>query len=371
MQKQLEHAALESWMRRYYFAADYDIGSSGVANYSLAEVRRILGISVEELDRLVFHDSQTLGGDGVRKALADQYLDGDQEKVMVTHGSTEANFLIMSTLVEPGHEVVVLDPCYQQLYAVAAARGATLRRWHLRYENDFRPDFSELRSLLSSKTRMIVVNFPHNPTGATLTRKEQEDLLALAAEFDAYLVWDGAFSLLTYGNEPLPEPVLSYEKALSMGTLSKAYGLPGMRIGWCFAHPDLLNPFIRWRDYTLLHTSPLIEFFAERAIRHDQALITPRLNAAHANRMKLAAWIARYSSQVEWVEPGGGVCAFVRFSKIHDTEPLCHRLAQEHRVLLVPGSTFGMPQYARLGFGGTAAELAHGLEVLGMMLEEM
>jgi capreomycidine synthase len=366
----LEDALLEGWMRRYYFEVDSDIGSSGVANYSLAEVRERVGLALEDLDRVVFADSTTLGGEGLRRALAERYLDGDPARVMVTHGSTEANFLIMSTLLEPGDEVVVLDPFYQQLYAVAAARGCVLHRWRLPYERGFHPDFDELRALLHPGIRMIVVNFPHNPTGVTLTRAEQKQLIALAAGIGAYLVWDGAFTLLTYGSEPLPEPILEYERALSMGTLSKAYGLPGLRVGWCFAAPEILERFVRWRDYTLLHLSPLVELLAARVIDHDQALVGPRLEAARHNREVVAAWIARQEGRIEWVPPEGGVSSFVRFPGLADCEALCHRLARERRALLVPGVCFGMPGFARLGFGGPTDELERGLKALGELLAQ-
>lgn len=365
---EFKDAALENWMRRYYFEVDFDIGSSGVASYSFEDLRRLLSISVEDLDPLVFNDSQTLGGDRLRQSLADRYLDGDPSRVMVTHGSTEANFLIMATLLEPGDKVVALDPSYQQLYAIAEARGCVIHRWKLRYDQAFRPDLAELRELLRSGARMVVVNFPHNPTGVTLTREEQQELIALVAEAGAYLVWDGAFNLLTYEEPPLPEPLLGYPGTVSMGTLSKAYGLPGMRVGWCFCSAEILERFTRWRDYTLLHLSPLIELLAAKVIDNDHLLVAPRLETARRNRERVASWIEENSDLIEWVPPRGGVSCFVRFRHLEDSEPLCHRLARERRVLLVPGSSFGMPRFARLGFGGPPADLGQGLAALAGIL---
>lgn len=364
----LADAVLEDWMRRYYFEADFDIGSSGVANYSFQDLRRLLGISLEDLDSLVFRDSQTLGGDSLRYALARRYLDGDPSRVMVTHGSTEANFLVMSTLLEPGDQMVALDPSYQQLYGIAAARGCTIHRWKLRYDRAFRPDLAELRELLHPGIRMVVVNFPHNPTGATLAHEELQELIGLVGEVGAYLVWDGAFNLLTYEEPPLPEPLLSYDKTVSMGTLSKAYGLPGMRVGWCFCSSEILARLLRCRDYTLLHLSPLIELLAQRVIDNDLLLVSPRLEMARRNRELVASWIEEHADQVEWARPRGGVCGFVRFRHLADSEPLCHRLARERRVLLVPGNSFAMPQFARLGFGGLTSELKQGLHALAEML---
>ena len=366
----LKNAILESWMRRYYFEVDLDIGSSGVANYSFRDLREMLGVTLDDLDQIVFHDSETLGGGGLRRALAERYLDGDPSRVMVTHGSTEANFLIMNALLEPGDGIVVLDPFYQQLYGIAEARGCVLHRWHLEYEAGFRPDFSELEGLLHPGIRMVVVNFPHNPTGATLTPEEQRRLVDLCAGVNAYLVWDGAFTLLTYEEPPLPEPLLAYPRTLSMGTLSKAYGLPGLRVGWCLADAEVLERFVRWRDYSLLHLSPLVEQLAARVIENDQLLVAPRLADARANRALVDDWIARHAGLAEWVRPRGGVSGFVKLLPVADSEPLCHRLARERRVLLVPGNSFDMPQFVRLGFGGPQDQLRAGLDALAELLTE-
>jgi capreomycidine synthase len=363
----LAPALLEEWMRRFYFATDFDIGSSGVEDFSLAEIRRLTGLTLEELDELVFHDSQTLGASALRRAIGERLARGRTESVMVTHGSTDANFMIMHALLEPGDEVLVLDPCYQQLYGIAEAMGCRLRHWQLRAEWGWRPDLAALDRALTPDTRMIVVNFPHNPTGASLTPAEQEALVAAAARVGAYLVWDGAFGELTYDEAPLPLPI-DYPRSLSMGTLSKAYGLPGLRVGWCIAAPELLARLARIRDYTTLHLSPLVERIAERAIQSADRLLGLRREQARANREVVGAWIAAQGGAVEWVPPQGGVSCFVRFSAV-DIDDLCLRLAREQRVLLVPGSCFGQPEFARLGFGGSPESLREGLARLSHVLD--
>ncbi len=363
----LAPALLEEWMRRFYFETDFDIGSSGVEDFSLADLRRLVGLTHADLDAVVFHDSQTLGGSGLRRAIGERLAGGEGERVMVTHGSTDANYMIMQALLEPGDEVVVLDPCYQQLYGVAAAMGCRLRHWPLRFERGWRPDFDELAAALTPSTRMVVVNFPHNPTGVSLRREEQAKLVAAVERIGAFLVWDGAFGELTYDGAPLPLP-LDYDRALSMGTLSKAYGLPGLRVGWCIARPELLARLARIRDYTTLHLSPLVEMIAERAIDHADRLVSLRLEQARGNRAVVAEWVAAHPGAVEWVPPEGGVACFVRFAD-RDVDALCLRLAREERVLLVPGSCFEAPQFARLGFGCSAECLREGLARLARQLD--
>lgn len=353
-------ALLEEWMRLYYFAVDADIGSSGVADYSLAEVRALAGIGVDEMDAVVFHDSQTLGGDGVRRAVARRWAGGDAERVMVTHGSTEAIFLVMNALLSPGDEVVVLDPVYPGLGDVVRGLGCRLRQWTLRADAGWRPDMEELRGLVTERTRMVVVNFPHNPTGATLTRAEQEALVSIVADAGAWLLWDGAFADLTYETAPLPDPSGRYGRAISLGTLSKGYGLPGLRVGWCLADPAVLDRMAKVRDYTTLHLSPLVELIAERVVDAADRVLAQKRAIARRNRATVEAWMAEQEGLIGWTLPAGGVCGFPRL-EVPEVEAFCHQLAREHRVMLVPGTCFGTPGHARLGFGGPADALELGL----------
>lgn len=357
-------AHLEYWMRDYYFSTEIDIGSSGVENFSLGELRKLFNITPDDLDRIVLRDSMTLGGPALRTAIGNRFANGNPERVMATNGSSEAIYLVMHSLLEPGDEVVVLDPAYQQLFSIAETIGCRLKHWPLRFENSFRPDFSEARDLIGPHTRMIVVNFPHNPTGSSLTPAEQDQLIELAAGAGAYLVWDAAFAELTYDSPGLPDPGERYDRSITLGTLSKAYGLPGLRVGWCLAAPDVLDRLVRLRDYTTLALSPLVEYVATRAIENGDLLLQPRLAQARHNLELLASWAERHSEFVSMVRPQGGVCVFMRVHDVADVEDFCRQFAAEHSVLLVPGISFGQPDYVRLGFGCSTAELTTGLSRL-------
>jgi capreomycidine synthase len=364
-------ALLEDWLRDYYFELELDIGCSGVEEFSLPDLLRLTDLSLDDLSSVVFRDSHSLGGPGLRRAIADRFSAGDESLVMATHGSSEAIFLVAHALLAAGDEVVVLDPCYQQLAAVAESIGCRLRRWKLRFEDAFAADLGELRRLVGPRTRMLIVNFPHNPTGTTITPEEQEELLAIAARAGAYLVWDGAFTELTYDAAPLPEPARLYQRAISLGTLSKAYGLPGLRVGWCLAPPKVLQRLVRLRDYVTLALSPLVEVVARRAIEAGDRLVGARLDQARRNRRELAEWAESQPERVEWVVPRGGVTAFPRLPLVADSETFCHELARRDRVLLVPGTCFGAPQHVRLGFGGSPIALRQGLRRLEQALQQV
>lgn len=365
-------ARLEDWMRSYYHNVDYDIGSSGVRDLTVAELRAICGFELSELDSLIFHDSEPLGGRRLRAALADRWTGGDAERVMVTHGSSEAIYLVMNTLLKPGDEVIVVDPAYQQLYDIARALGCRITRWELRAEHGFAADMARLRDLARGGPRMIVVNFPHNPTGVSITPAEQGELIAIAAAAGAWLVWDNAFGEITYTADPLPLPGSRYDRCLSFGTLSKSYGLAGMRVGWCLAPPDLLATMALLRDYIALYVSPVLEFFTERAVLHADRIVALQRDHARANLRMLLEWAQGVPELVRLTPPDGGVTVFVEFPGHQDVTESCRRLAEQHRVLLIPGACFGdaFRNYARLGFGGTAEELAAGLSRVERVLRE-
>ena len=360
-----EPSVLEEWMRSYYFAASTDIGSSGVEDLSFAELRQITGVTIGDLDSLVLRDSPSFGMDPLRSAIADRWSHGDPSWVIATHGASEAIYLVMSALLEPGDELISLDPAYHSHTSIGREIGCRIVPWKLRAESNFKPDFAELRELVTERTKVIAVNFPHNPTGTTITRAEQLELVEIASSVGAHLVWDAAFSELTYDEAPLPDPTRLYDKAISIGTFSKSFGLPGLRFGWCIADPEVLDRMIHLRDRMTLHLSPLVEFLALRAVEHIDAIVEQRFSQASKNLATLLDWAELHRDKVELTRPGGGVTVFPAILSVPDVYEFCTRLVEERGVLLVPGHAFGHTNRVRLGFGGPAAVLERGLSVLG------
>ncbi|AVH54672.1 MULTISPECIES: capreomycidine synthase [Streptomyces] len=366
----LPRAALEDWMRDFYFDTSIDLGSSGVQCWSLAELRRLLGITVEELDGISLDDTPSYGGAALRQAIADRFAAGDTNRVMTTHGSTEAIFAVMNALLSAGDEVVVVDPAYHSLTSVAEAIGCRLVRWQLRPESGFTPDLDDLRALVTPDTRMIVVNFPHNPTGAHLTREQFDDLLALVDGHDLHLVWDGAFAELVHDREQLPDPATLHDRCIGLGTMSKAYGLPGTRVGWCLAAPEILARLVPLRDALTICLSPVTEFLAARALAGADRILADRRAQAARNLGRLGTWAEENADLMSWTPPSGGVTAFPAFRGVTDTEDLCQVLGSRYDVLLVPGSGFGHSDRVRLGFGGAEDAFGEGLARLRKALVE-
>ncbi|MEZ6088050.1 MAG: capreomycidine synthase [Pirellulaceae bacterium] len=350
-------ARLEAWMREAYFQSRFDIGSSGVENFQLGELCDLIGYDLSELSHLRICDSQTLGDGQLRQAIADRYADGNADRVMVTNGSTEANFLLHCAIVQPCDEIIVLEPVYQQLASLAQGLGAKNRIWRLHEEHRFAPNIEDLKYLLSSRTKAVILNFPHNPTGVTISTEQLEQLISAIASVNAWLIWDAAFAEIQFEGTPLPDPILQYDRAISMGTLSKAFGLPGLRVGWCIAPETILERCTSVRDYVSLHLSPLVEAIALQVIRNAASVIANRMERVKANLGFCSAWANEHRDYLTWTSPQAGVCAFPRFHDRIDVDQLCKYLVREESVLLVPGSCFGFPRHARFGFGGNRSDL--------------
>jgi capreomycidine synthase len=358
---------LESWYREHLERARFDLSGSGVSPYTFGELRALTGIGIADLDRVSVDDSVSFGAPGLRRAIADRYTGGDAERVMATHGSSEAIALALSAIIDRGSVVAVLEPIYHSLRFFPDMRANQVIPLPLEVFETGVPDVARLEKLLRPGVSAIVVNFPHNPTGLHLSEEGQRMLQDIAESVGARLVWDSAFGELIHaGASTLPWA--GRPGMVAFGTFSKAFGLPGLRVGWCIAPPEVLEKTLPMRDSTTLFLSPLVEMIAAAAMRSADLLIEPRLSRARANLSHLAAWVSQREDLIAWRAPGGGVCCFPRLPGVGDTERFCLDLLDATGVLLVPGEAFGSPGHVRLGFGGPSDIFAEGLEHFGSAL---
>jgi capreomycidine synthase len=366
----LPKAKLEYWMRDYYFSCSMDLGSSGVYPYSFKDICRTCSLDISDLNDVLFEDGPTIGSFELRKALADRYNEGNADCVMTANGSNEMLYHLLSTLLNAGDEIVALDTIYHALDAVPIAKNCRIKRWQMKENRNFRVEMSELRDLITRDTKLIAVNFPHNPTGVSISQNEQNELIDIARSVDAYLIWDAAFEEIVPNGLRLKNPFLAYDKAISVGTFSKSFGMPGLRVGWCFASKDVIQKCVQLRDYTTLYVSPLIELVAAKVIHHADSFVNNRLDAVAGNRKLLERWVSENKDTVTWSAPMGGVCCLIKIPMVDDMDEFCKALAKKYGVMLVPGSCFGLSEYARLGFGESPTKFEKGLEYMSMHLQE-
>jgi capreomycidine synthase len=364
-----EAPLLESWYREHLDCSDYDISSSGVQPYSLKEIRQIAGITTQDLDDILITDGTSFGSPDLRLAIAERYLDGNSDGVMVTHGSSEAISLVLATLCEPSARVVVTDPVYHSLVNFPLRNGCDVQRLPVSLiENGVFTD--QARGVITPDTSVVIVNLPNNPTGTSLSIEGFDELVKTVANVGAYLICDEAFSEITHNGVALPSVRSRYEMAITFGTFSKVFGLPGLRVGWCTADPSLLHRTLPIKDSTTLFLSPLIEKIATAAMRSADSLIAPRREQAAENLRFVDHWIAEHEEHVFWRRPDGGVCGLLGIRGLTESKQFCLDLLRTHRTMLVPGEAFDRPGYVRLGFGGDSAAFRAGLSRLSLYLRQ-
>lgn len=364
----IETFALERWMTTYETKVAYDIAESGICPMTTAELLGMLPAEEREtaladLLALPLGYSEAPGSLELRSLLAATYQNTGPEEILVTTGAIEANFLLLNVLLEPGDHVVAVEPAYQQLGAVARAIGCEVTPWRLRPETGFRYDLDELERLVTPRTRLLVVNTPHNPTGAMLSDAELDRIYGLAVASEAHLLCDEAYRWLEIpGGEPLAAPIRNRGDAgISVGTLSKPFGLPGLRIGWMAAPAEVVAACWAMRDYVSLSPGKLNDALAVLALRQRDRLVERTQGIVAENLATAGAWFAAHADVVEWTPPRGGLLALLRYGLDIPSLQLANRLAEEYSVMLAPGSAFGLEHTLRIGVGQAPPIFAEGL----------
>lgn len=337
---------------------DYDIAESGILPMSLADLYELIAPDTRErlereLHKMPLGYSEARGTIGLRTALANTYVRATPEDVLITTGAIEANFLLFNTLLEPGDHAVVVSPAYQQLHSVPRALGAEVELWSVVQDNGFAYDLNQLESLVRDNTKLIVINTPHNPTGAMLDAHQLREVVGIAERIGAWVLSDEAYRWLEHpGGDPLPAPLHdSYQRAISVGTLSKPFGLPGLRVGWFAANAEIAAKAWSIRDYVSLSPAKMSDAIA-KAVIEERDRILPRNAAIIQKNLELAkAWFASNADLVSWNPPRAGLLAMMRYDLDIPSLELADRLAEDARVMLAPGSTFGIEHHLRIGIG--------------------
>ncbi len=357
---------LERWFDQYEFRVRYNISASCAAATYTSELLELGGPGTRQAYLGLSLDYIEAGGtEAYRDAVASWFERVSPEDVQATIGAAEAIFILMNVLVSPGDRIIVESPNYQSLAEVARAAGAEVLDWPLRPENDWRPDLNELRRLLKKdRVRAVVVNHPHNPTGAMLSREEQAQVLALAEKAGARLISDEVYRGLIYDpQDALPPAADLSERAVSLGDLTKPFGLGGLRAGWIATRDHgIIEACGAMRDYTSICSAAPSEFLATIALRHRDTLLARKMAIARANRQSFAAVVDRHPDLLEWVPPKGGVTAFPAYKAAVDSPTFCRGLVERADTLLLPGAVYGLENHFRIGFGREPKGFAEGLK---------
>lgn len=375
---QIEPFQLERWMTKYETEVTWDIAESGIYPMTMREVIELLpeaerSGALDTLLDLRLGYSEARGSQELRELLAATYVATTPDEILVTTGAIEANFLLFNVLLSSGDHVIAVSPAYQQLNSVPRAIGCDVDLWRVRQNGGFHFDLVELRRLVRPNTRLIVINTPHNPTGAMLTQESLEEINELAESVGAWIMCDEAYRWLELpGGPPLAPPMRNLgPRGISIGTFSKPFGLPGLRTGWMAAPEEIVQRCWAMRDYISLSPAKLNDALAIIALTHRDQIAERTRQIVAANLDFSERWFAENGDIVSWSPPQGGLLALMKYELPVASGPLANRLAEDYKVMLAPGSAFGYEGYLRIGVGMTPPLFAEGLRQAARCFREV
>jgi len=346
---------LERYFAKYEFAVRYLLSPSDCESVSVAELLALADATGRQVwDELRLGYTESPGHPALRAEIARLYRAVAPEQIVVA-APEELILIAMHSLLRPGDHVLCVAPAYQSLYEVARAIGCDVELvWLQADEAGWRFEIDELRRRFRANTRLLVLNFPHNPTGHHLSPVEQAQLVELARAHGLYVFSDEMYRLLEH--EPaatLPPLADLYERAISLAGLSKTYGLPGLRIGWLATRADgLPERWLALKDYTTICNSAPSEVLALIGLRAGETLAARNRTLVRANAIAAAGFFARYPERVEWLPPRAGSTAFPRWRGPEPLEQFCRRALDERGVMIVPGAMFDyVGPHFRVGLG--------------------
>jgi aspartate/methionine/tyrosine aminotransferase len=350
--------ALERYFARWEFAAEHLLCASDVQAYPMAELLALADDETRALwDGLELGYTESTGHPLLRREIAALYETIEADDVLTFAGAEEAVFCLANVLLGPGDHAIVTWPAYQSLYEVGRAAGADVTLHELHESDGWAIDVERLRAQVTTATRLIVVNTPHNPTGMLADRATYEAVVAIARESGAHLLVDEVYRHLEFDeSERLPAGADALPRGISLGVMSKAYALAGLRIGWLATHDrDLLARLAAFKDYTTICSSAPSEILSIIALRAKGQVLARSRGIIAANLELIDAFFDDWADRFTWLRPRAGSIGFARLTvpgvRIDDWAA---ELVQAEGVLLAPGSVFEYPgNHFRLGFGRT------------------
>ena len=345
--------AIERFYERWEFRAELMLSSSDCESQTVAELLALEPDAGERLLSLRLGYTETPGSVELREAIAAGYERVAPADVLALAAAEEGIFVAYHALLGAGEHAVIETPCYGSALELACSTGAEVSEWRRRYEDGWAHDLEALEGLLRADTRLLYINSPHNPTGRGMPPEVFARVLELARERSLVLFSDEVYRGLEH--EPaarLPAAADVYERAISLGAVSKAHGLPGLRVAWLAARePRLLERVKDMKLYTTICSPAPSELLVALALRHGERLIARSRELMLANLGPLDQLLARRAELFEWVRPDAGPIGFPRVRAELDVEQWCEQIAERAGVLLLPGSVYGQPRHLRLGFG--------------------
>jgi aspartate/methionine/tyrosine aminotransferase len=369
----IKEFGVEIWMNAYETKCEYNLAETCVESLTIDQLLEMAGKKdsiLAELLPLKMTYGAIEGSDRLRNNVAALYSKQSKDNVIITHGAIGANALVYETLVEPGDHVISVGPTYQQHYSIPESYGADVSILKLREENAFLPDLEELNALIRSNTKVIAINNPNNPTGALMDQALLEKIVEIARSAGAYLLCDEVYRGIDQDGNGFTVSVADlYEKGISTASMSKAFSLAGLRLGWIVAPTDLIHRVSIHRDYNTISIGMLDDHFACIALEIKDKILARNKSITRTNLEYLDQWVAK-ESKVSYVKPKSGTTALLKIDLDLSSRDLCVELLESKGVMFTPGSALDIEGYVRIGYANNLSVLQEGLGKVSEFLAE-
>lgn len=363
---------LERFFDKYEFTAPFLLGCSDCQSFSAGEILRMDSRTPEQFQNLWLGYTDTQGSETLRKEIAKLYTKTGAEHILVHSGAEEAIFNFMNVTLEPGDHVIVQFPCYQSLFEIAGSIGCEVTKWQSSRRGFWEWDIYFIKKSVKSNTRAVILNFPHNPTGSLMEKGAFLELADLSRKKGFIIFSDEVYRLLEYNEKDrLPALCDIDSRGVSLGVMSKSFGLAGLRIGWIATHnKSLFKKLTAFKDYLTICNSAPSEFLATIALKNMDRIIGRNMNILRNNIEKLNAFFPKYQGIFKWTPPQAGPVAFPSIEYNTNADFFCHDLLMKAGVLLLPGTLYGnFKKNFRIGFG--RIDLSQGLEKIDTYFQKI
>ena len=365
---------LEQFLSEYEQSVEYNYSESGVHPVALGELLGLAGHPIESLANIPINYPEVNGEVLLRSRIATLYPGASPDNVLVTVGASEANLLAATTLLTPGDEVLAFRPTYLQFGGMAKNIGVQVKTIDLIEDEGWRLNLDQLASHISAKTKVISIVNPNNPTGSILTDAEIDALITAADSVGAWILADEVYAG-TEQNRETPTPTLygRYHKLIAVNSLSKAYGLPGLRIGWMVGPKDTIAALWRRHEYAVVSATMLSNKLATLALHPETRpqLIKRTRSLIKTGFATLNRYLEVHPGLFSMVPPEASALSFVRYNLPVNSTVLVDQLREEHSVLMVPGDCFGLDHHLRISSALPLPYLEAGLSRLNLLMAEL
>jgi aspartate/methionine/tyrosine aminotransferase len=365
---------MERMMSKFEQEVEFNLSESGVHPILLGDLLKEDPDSLEDLLETDLNYPHVNGTPALRAHIAALYTGMTPKNVLVTVGAIEANYITTRALLSPGDEIAIMMPNYMQIWGIAKNHEYRINTFHLQESAGWALDLDQLNKAVTPQTRLIAVCNPNNPTGYILSDAEMTAICAAADRVGAWILADEVYrgaERLT--DQETPSFVGRYERVIATGSMSKAYGMPGLRLGWAVGTTDLIDEIWARHEYVTISAAMLANKLAALALSPE---VRPRLLRRTRSYIRkgfpiLEKWIADHGETFRLTAPQAAAIAFVWYQLDINSTLLATRLQKEKSVLIVPGDHFGMDHYLRISFGLPPHILVPALERVQQLIKEL